>query len=307
MKTYNKNRLIVSPDILEINADTTVVKGFTIGRFEKQYNDFLLTLTSHSQNKYTYSIHNVDNPKNSDAIYGYYSIKDETVYYSRPIGYGLSLRFSYDTANNNMIVNKLEAAIPFEIGQIWPPGLHLTNIIALDLLVNNNILVMEGAATRIKDKTYCILGPSMVGKTTLMSYLINKTGAKYISEDRFLTNGNDVFLTPPLNYKYFNINTLKEATLRSSSIDSIVTLSKGKFHIQNTDTLLDISSLRVLSCLDNTFIRALQFFGIYKQNVIRQKKNMILERLADKNLNMITINHDDETQNNASKIFGDLQ
>lgn len=299
-----KYRWIVSPNILEITTDQPILNGFFISRFKKDYNDFLSKLVVSSRNNYSFIIDNICIPDDPDAIYGYYSFKDNIIYYSRSIG-SLKFKFSYDIKKSIMVSNYLLSKLPFECGHIWPPALNLAHIISLDLLIKDNILIMDGAVVKVKNKTYCIMGPSMAGKTTLTKYFINNNKAKYMAEEKFLTDGTNIFSVSPFNYGNFDLRKLGENTIFTSNIDSIIFLAKKEILTKEIDVLLNVYSTRLFGYSEDSFAKVLQFFGLYDPRTINIRRSAILNRLKNINFKFVSIDHKEKIEDNISKIFGD--
>ncbi|MEM3335897.1 MAG: hypothetical protein QXD43_02215 [Candidatus Aenigmatarchaeota archaeon] len=290
-------RWIISPDIVEIHTEILPIKGFAICKYNKEYNNFLLNFFNFYANyKYYFKIRDVKIPKEPDARYQYYFLKNNIIYYIRKIG-PLSFIFSYNLKTKTIIANRLSLSIPFELGQIWPIGLHLSNIIALDLLLEKNILFIHGASLEYDQKTILIFSPSRTGKTLLVENLLKK-GAKYISEDIILTDGEKVYLLPPNDHKFFNANIKKlvNNSKREAKINKLLFIIpkkiKNRFNIKNEDTLINL--LKVYSKripYDNDkFIHAILYFQNLNYVNLEKKCYNIICRMIRNNEIIITSN-----------------
>ena len=112
------------------------------------------------------------------------------VYHKERFG-AFKFSFDYDIRSRCLTSNRLDSYVPVEIGQLWPVGLHISNIIALDMLMKDNLVFLHGASFEIDGKTVCVFSPSGTGKSTMIRKKI-ANGARYISEDVILTDGTKV-------------------------------------------------------------------------------------------------------------------
>jgi hypothetical protein len=108
----------------------------------------------------------------------------ECWYYERKLPLGVPLRFSYDPGNKLFRFNEMLRRVPVNIGGILPAGGHLSNIIALDLLLEGYVL-MRGNAMAFGDRAACVIGPGSNGKTTILNQALD-IGAKYVSDELLL-------------------------------------------------------------------------------------------------------------------------
>jgi len=286
------NRWIISPNIVEIHSNYLPKKGFAICKYNREYNKSLFEY-SKTKSEYVYKCkkNEIKIPKKNDGHYQYYFLNNDVIYYERKLG-PMTLKFSYDLISKTFNFDKINTIIPFEIGQIWPIGLHLSNIISVDLLMNRNLLLIHGAALEYNDRTICILSPSRTGKTSLINSLIKK-GAKYISEDIILTDGKKVYLIPPNNNSFFhNTKNLIDISKMDSKIDELVfvTINKGGelYDKKILLSLLNLYSNRIPYEMDK-FIQSIFYFQSVNYKKLEMKRSRIIKKILK---NKISITHD---------------
>ncbi|MEM5829582.1 MAG: hypothetical protein QW040_02690 [Candidatus Aenigmatarchaeota archaeon] len=290
-------RWVISPDIVEIQTEILPLKGFAICKYNEEYNNFLLNFFNFYANyKYYFKIGEVKIPKEPNAKYQYYVLKNSTIYYIRKIG-PVSFRFSYNLKKKTIIANRLSLSIPFELGQIWPIGLHLSNIIALDLLLEKNLLFIHGASLEYDQKTILIFSPSRTGKTLLVENLLKK-GAKYISEDIILTDGEKVYLLPPNDHKFFNVNIKKlvNNSKKEAKINKLLFIIpekiKNQFNVKNENTLINLLKIysKRIPYDNDKFIHAILYFQNLNYVNLEKKCYDIICRMIRNNEIIITSN-----------------
>jgi hypothetical protein len=108
----------------------------------------------------------------------------ECWYYERKLAPGVPLRFSYDPSKKVFRFNEMLRRVPLNIGGILPAGGHISNIIALDLLLEGYVL-LRGNAMAFGDRAVCVLGPGSNGKTTILKRALDM-GARYVSDELLL-------------------------------------------------------------------------------------------------------------------------
>jgi hypothetical protein len=275
---------VISPDIVEVNTNLLPLRGFAICKYNKVFNSTLLNF--HNSNKiykYKCEVGDLKVPESFEARYSHYFLKNHTVFYLRRIG-PLSFKFSYNLKTKTIKTNYLNWGIPFEMGQVWPIGLHLSNIISVDLLLKKNLLFLRGAAIEYNNETICIFSPPRTGKTIFIETLL-KRGAKYIAEDIILTNGREVYLIPPNDYKFYakNIELVENFKKKSRISRLIFTIptNQKKSYKEVKDipaSLLEVYSKNLLYDTDR-FIHAILYFQNLSFTSLENKRYTVIRKL----------------------------
>jgi len=273
-------RWIISPGILEIHTNFLPIRGFSICKYNQKYNSELLkNYTSGAEYIYKCKINDVNIQNLFYPSYQYYYYKKGWYIYTRKIGF-LQLKFSYNPKTKTFKTNRLNALIPFEFGQIWPIGLHLSNIIAVDFLLEKNLLFIHGSALEYKNKIICIFSPFRTGKTTLIQNMLKK-GAKYMSDDVVLTDGKKIYLIPPNSQKLFDFIDLYNSKKEGEISEILFNISIKKQIQSKVDTalsLLRIYSKRIPYESDK-FIQAILYYHNLNFKKIEEKCYHILLKL----------------------------
>jgi hypothetical protein len=104
-----------------------------------------------------------------------------TWYYDRRLPLGAGLKFSYDASSVTFRFNEMLKLLPFGVGGMLPAGGHLSDMIALDLILSGFVL-LRGCAMAFGEKAVCVVGPGFNGKTSLLSCSIEQ-GARYVADE----------------------------------------------------------------------------------------------------------------------------
>lgn len=196
MKSKEIKRWVISPGILEISGKTPP-RGVTFCALNEKWNDLLFDVSTPAVLNYSYSVESVAMPDEQGARFANFTIFKDGDLIQRTRSFGpLHLRFSYDSPGRKMTSNLGHHMIPNELGALWPAGLHLSHIMALDMLRVKKMLFLHGASFRIDGKTICLFSPGRTGKTTVVNKML-QMGAKYIAEDVLLIDGKSAYLVPP--------------------------------------------------------------------------------------------------------------
>ena len=147
---------------------------------------------------YAYEMSNrINLPKKFEAMYRWYQLNDQKIYYKRPIVGNFSLKLMYDLLLNKLVVSPgYHHFVRFELGNIWPPGKILSNFIAYDLQ-KLGFGIFHGMALKFKNKVVCVFAPGANFKTPLLKALMDQ-GADYISGDKMIIKNGYVHFIPPL-------------------------------------------------------------------------------------------------------------
>jgi hypothetical protein len=109
--------------------------------------------------------------------------KDE-VYFERPVGMGINLKMQVKNLLSNPKVTVNNAYYKFvrlRIGSVFPPGVHLADILVINLLERMYTPVHCAAISLQQDGTL-LFAPPDTGKT-LTTFLALKRGFSYLAED----------------------------------------------------------------------------------------------------------------------------
>jgi len=98
------------------------------------------------------------------------------------------------------------------IGQLCPPEMHLDDLITIKLLAGG-MTPVHGAAVEINNKCLLIIAPPGVGKS-LTSAVAIKNGAKLMSDDMVITDGNQIY--PMFGVIHYSSTTIPEILNRSN-------------------------------------------------------------------------------------------
>lgn len=153
--------------------------------------------------------------------YFYVDPKNGNVLHHQKVGM-MTFSSDYDPGQRLMTSNRLNSYVPMEIGHLWPVGLHLSNIISMDMLLSEGMVFLHGAAYEMDGKSVCIFSPGGTGKTSLMKKMLEK-GAKYIAEDVLLTDGKHIYSIPPNNLNWIAMSrTFKPEITSMSEVDKMI-------------------------------------------------------------------------------------
>lgn len=262
----------IIPQLLSLETDLNSVKGMYLSQNFSFYGTPSRPLKFH----YKIRISNaIDDLKDFEFRQGFYKYSNGVWSYCRNL-LGLELKFRYDSEKKIFSFNKNYSKIPFEFGGILPVGKLISDIIALDLFLNDYVL-FYGSAFRYQDKNYGLVAPSYNGKTTFLNSIIQKKG-QYISEDIVIINfeKNEVF---PVGIRQKNFlrstNKIlskslagKDLLVHKLKLDNLIfatNSTSAEKHLKSNHSLLDFLNLCSLT-FNSTFAKSYIF-----QNNLSQK------------------------------------
>lgn len=208
----------IVPGLISFNTRLKKINGFY---FSDNFNFYPEVATKSLFYYKVFIDNNITIPKQYDFREGYFLKFKNKWYYERKLGI-FTLKFCFDPQNKTFSFNKLYSLIPFEIGHIFPVGRHIADLINLGLFLKGFVLI-RGCAFSYKGSNVCVIGPSMNGKTSLLSGILKK-GGKYIAEDILILNFKENKIYPTLNIK--NFNRLSNKSLNTLLIHNEVILSQ---------------------------------------------------------------------------------
>lgn len=250
------------PELVSVQTKEKTIKGFS---FSEDF-DFYPIVEKKNPYHYKIEIADVKVPSTYGFRHGYYTKSKNQWYYRRNIVGNISLKFSYSNQNKIFTVNKAYALIPFEFGGIMPAGRHISDLINLDLFLDDYVM-FRGCAVRYKNKNICIIAPGYNGKTSFVRALIEE-GGEYIAEDILILNLKEGFAFATSNYiKHFVKSSNRElgSILNSKNILServkidklfLVQNSTEKEYFARNKNLYEYINLNSLFFLSNTLVRS---------------------------------------------------
>lgn len=95
----------------------------------------------------------------------------------------------------------------------YSPISYIYHYMIQDLMLQNNVWALHGAAVCYKNEVYLLLAPTHTGKTTLTAYLTNN-GLEYVTDDCIIVDSKSLLVHPfqmPLHLRSGGVEVLKGA------------------------------------------------------------------------------------------------
>lgn len=258
---------VIIPDLVSLDTTLKRIRGFYLS----ENLNFYQPVGEPSRFNYSVKIQErIDLPKQYSFRNGYYYKSGVKWYYERKIFRKIKLAFSYDLKTKEFILNRSFLHVPFEIGGILPFGRHLSDLINLDLFLQDYV-IFWGCGIKLNHKTVGIIAPSFNGKTSFIKYCLENE-AKYISEDVLIINflENKIYGSGPrfnnfgrsINRKFIGQLTSQNVVSEAKSLDKLLlvtnTTDESK-KVSNDKDLFEFMLLNSLLFLNNPFIRSYIF------------------------------------------------
>lgn len=99
-----------------------------------------------------------------------------------------------------------------------------------DLMLQNNVWALHGAAVCYKNEVYLLLAPTHIGKTTLTAYLTN-SGLEYVTDDCIVIDRASLMVHPfsiPLHLRSGGMEVLKKVGCNIP--DNLPSVTEGNIH-----------------------------------------------------------------------------
>jgi len=218
-------------------------------------------------------VNSVGIPKNIEKKYdfrdGFYIHRDGTWFYKKNFFPNLTFEMSYKKIGNNIFIkaNKLYKRIPFQIGNIYPLGIHITDLIFYELTLRG-YMIFTGCGFFKDNYSEVYISPSSNGKSMMTLSKIN-SGYSNIGDDYIVMDVN-LNLVYPIYTSYYGYKK-STAALTYKKIDKGNLWVSGKkklnklvfyantsseLHEDWTFVMEDFIYTNSLHFLRNRFIRA---------------------------------------------------
>lgn len=254
----------IIPNLVSIDTKLNSLNGFVMC----QDLNFYPSTTTKYRHHYTLKRdENIEIPDDYDFRSEYYIKKNDSWYFSRKIFFW-NPRFSYNVKTKTLSINRDYQLLPIKIGDLFTIGEHLSNLIDLNLFLDDHIC-LRGIAYQSGDQNVCLSAPGFNGKTSLLKQKL-KEGAKYIAEDYLVLGLNNftVYPTCPLSNENFwrrrkigkELSTLidfKNAVKKPVKIDELYLAENHQSDLNSSKSSpLDCLLLNSLYFLNNLFIKS---------------------------------------------------
>ncbi|MCR4329295.1 MAG: hypothetical protein NUV65_01995 [Candidatus Roizmanbacteria bacterium] len=249
----------IIPELVSIDTNTTKIPGFYLSEKLHFYPQ------SKKKSRFHYTIkqdNSIIIPQTFDTRSGYYLSHNNSWYYERRTPFG-TLKFHYNTDKKEFYFNKLYSFIPIEIGNIFPAGRHIANLIGLELFLSGFIIIRACAFSK-DGITYLLIAPGLNGKTSIVNAAIQNNG-NYVAEDLavFDFSHKCIYPTSPktnfgrtINDSLLKTLDVNQTTQIKSKANTIIFYQKSHTEVANTKTFLDYVFMNSLLFLSNPFIRS---------------------------------------------------
>lgn len=267
----------IIPGLVSIETELKTLNGFHLS---EQFDFYPKTL---KKNRFHYTLvadETIAIPKKYDIRSGYFLKKDTCWYYDRHIKI-FNITFRFDTQTNTFSFNKLYSHIPVEIGNIFPVGRHVANLIGLKLFLSN-IIIIRACAFSKKDTVHFLIAPGLNGKTSIVDAVV-KSGGNYIAEDlvAFDFTQNYIYPTSPkknfgreINNKLLELLHKKRVVDLRQKISTVTMYQKTKTNNESKKSFLDYLFMNSLFFLSNPFIRAFIAECSYSEKILTQMRKI---------------------------------
>ena len=279
----------INPNIAKIESDTDFVPKFPLGESfldRPVRSDAEIVISFDISKDFSYSTNGL---QKFHYFRGGYE-KDE-VYYERPIGMGITLKMRVKNLLRNPKVIVNDAYYKFvrlRIGSVFPPGVHLADILMINLL-ERMYTPVHCAAISWQQDGILLFAPPDTGKT-ITTFLALKRGFSYLAEDIAFVDQNYIYANPytssflhnkklvgnnNMNYRFFYLlkkipllsayarapetsisNMIKNVKIEEKAqIKSILILERGEKGIANIDPKEAVRKILLINRNEFTYYR----------------------------------------------------
>jgi hypothetical protein len=131
-----------------------------------------------------------------DFFWGRKGVK--SIYYEHPLFPGVKAKLLLDMSKDTWTITVNRSYYKFakaRLDNVWPPGLHFSNLITIKLLQEGIITLHCGSFSNKFSKGFLIFGPSDTGKS-LTTFAAIKNGYSYHSEDLTFIDKDYIYTSP---------------------------------------------------------------------------------------------------------------
>ena len=110
------------------------------------------------------------------------------------------------------------------------PISYIYHYMIQDLMLQNNVWALHGAAVSYNNEAYLLLAPTHIGKTTLTAYLTN-FGLEYVTDDCIVIDRTSLMVHPfsiPLHLRSGGMEVLKKVGCNIP--DNLPSVTEGNIH-----------------------------------------------------------------------------
>jgi len=227
MPRYN-----VIPDILTLSTEIKKIRNFSFG-------ESLREETGQSLINLNFIVNNsIKKEPNLNQRYHFFWGKHDcpSIYYERRIIGGIFAKMLFEDSREfpTITINKSYLRwIRVRTNNIFPPGIHLTDIITVKLM-EGGFIPLHCAAVSFDNKGILIFAPPNTGKT-LTSMLLIQNGFKFMSEDITVSDGNKIYGCPFTStfryYEEFNSKFARWLSLTATKVPFLAPFIEPKARV----------------------------------------------------------------------------
>lgn len=186
----NRRAIPICPGVLELNTNRTSIPDFQLasGTEDSRSSD-------PCEMSVTYTVGDIPG---MDHVEKGIQLKNGDVFYKKSIGAFGDLRCKIDIGDESSALTVNETYHRFgraSIDSVPSVGKLLEDVISLQLLTNGYML-LYCSAFNYGGETTVLIGLSNTGKTTVTFDIIKNNGAKYLSDDIAITDGENLYCCP---------------------------------------------------------------------------------------------------------------
>ena len=186
----------INPQIAKVVSGKEFIQYFSLGQNLELYSQ-----SSHSAIEVDFDVVKNLSRDTHDAqkfhfFYGYYDKKE--VFYERPLSIGIKLKMQVKNLLDHprIVVNdSYFKYIRFKADNVYPPGIHLLDILLVNLLQKMYSPLHCAAISSPKNEGILLVAPPDTGKT-LTSFLALNRGFHFLAEDIAFVDEKYVYANP---------------------------------------------------------------------------------------------------------------
>jgi hypothetical protein len=192
MKKY---KFSINPQISKIESNKEYIPYFSFGDHLKEYSESLPSDIEISINIVKDFAQPIDLLQKFHFCYGS-DMKDE-IYYERQLALGIKGKLHIKNLLNDVEITTNNAYYKFvraKVDNLYPPGVHLADILSVNLLIRG-YLPVHCAAISSQNEGMLLAAPPDTGKS-LTTILALKRGFHYLSEDISIVDQENIYSNP---------------------------------------------------------------------------------------------------------------